>query len=130
MRVAALLVALFTLGVGVVGLISPESGTTIRGLYFATPARLYTAGAIRVAMGLVVLLSAASSRAPKTLRVLGAVMCLQGLASTLMGPEHARAIMEWETMRGTSVLRIGAAVAVAAGVFMVFALTGDRGHSE
>ena len=67
-------------------------------------------------MGLVVLLTAATSRAPKTLRVLGAVMCLQGLASTLMGPEHARAIMEWETMRGTSVLRVGAAVALAAGV--------------
>src|SRR5438552_17189368 len=102
MRVAALLVALFTIVVGIGGLISPESGTEIRRLYFATPVRLYTAGAVRVAMGLVVILSAAASRAPKTLRALGAVMSMQGLAATLMGPDHARAIMEWETMQGTA----------------------------
>ena len=63
MRLAALLVALFTIVVGIGGLVSPESGTEIRRLYFATPLRLYMAGAIRVAMGLVVILSAAGSRA-------------------------------------------------------------------
>ena len=41
MRFAALLVALFTIVVGIVGLISPDSGTEVRRLYFATPARLY-----------------------------------------------------------------------------------------
>ena len=126
MRIAALLVALFTIVVGIGGLISPESGTEIRRLYFATPVRLYTAAAVRVAMGLVVILSAAASRAPKTLRALGAVMCMQGLAATLMGPDHARAILEWETMQGTALLRVGAAVALAAGVFLAFALTGHR----
>jgi hypothetical protein len=126
MRIAALLVALFTIVIGIGGLISPESGTEIRRLYFATPVRLYTAGAVRVAMGLVVILSAAASRAPKTLRALGAVMCMQGLAATLMGPVHARAILEWETMQGTALLRVGAAVALAAGCFLAFAVTGHR----
>jgi hypothetical protein len=123
MRIAALLVALFTVAVGIGGLISPESGTEIRRLYFATPSRLYAAGAVRVAMGLVVILSAAASRAPKALRALGAVMCMQGLAATLMGPDHARAVMEWETSQGTALLRVGAAVSLAAGVFLVAALT-------
>src|SRR6476620_1853704 len=126
MRIAALLVALFTIVVGIGGLISPESGSEIRRLYFATPVRLHTAAALRVAMGLVVILSAAASRAPMTLRALGAVMCMQGLAATLMGPNHARAIMEWETIQGTSLLRVGAAVALAAGVFLVLAVTGPR----
>jgi len=125
-RSAALLVALVTIVVGIGGLISPESGTEIRRLYFATPVRLYTAGAVRVAMGLVVILSAAASRAPKTLRALGAVMCMQGLAATLMGPDRARAIMEWETMHGTALLRVGAAVALAAGCFVAFAVSGHR----
>jgi len=125
-RFAALLVALFTIIIGIGGLISPESGTEIRRLYFATPERLYTAAAVRIAMGLVVILSASTSRAPKTLRVLGVVMCLQGLAATLMGPDHARAVMEWETMQGTALLRVGAAVALVAGGFMVFAVTGRR----
>jgi hypothetical protein len=129
-RAAALLVALFTIVVGIGGLISPERGTEIRRLYFATPARLYTAAAVRVAMGLVVILSAAASRAPKTLRAMGAVMCMQGLAATLLGPVHARAVMEWETTQGTALLRVGAAVALATGCFFIFALSGQPRHPK
>jgi hypothetical protein len=121
-RVAALLVASFNIAVGIGGLISPETGTEIRRLYFATPMRLYMAGALRVAMGLAVILAASASRAPKTLRALGVIMCMQGLAATFLGPSHARAVMEWETMQGTALLRVGAAVALIAGAFMAFAL--------
>ena len=126
MRSAALLVAVFTIIVGIVGLISPDSLTTARRLYFATPVGLYAAGAVRVAMGLVVILSAPASRAPKTLRALGAVMCMQGLAATLLGPDRARAVLEWETMQGTALLRVGAAVALAAGCFLAYAVSGHR----
>ena len=126
MRSAAFLVALFAIVVGTVGLVSPDSVMTVRRLYFSTPVGLYTAGAVRVAMGLVVILSAPASRAPKTLRALGAVMCMQGLAATLFGPDRARAILEWETMQGTALLRVGAAVALATGGFVAFAVTGHR----
>lgn len=130
MRIAALLVALFTIGVGTGGLVSPERGTEVRRMYFATPGRLYAAGAVRVAMGLVIILAAGGSRAPKTLRALGAVMSMQGLAATLMGHNHAQAIREWETAQGTALLRVGAAVALAAGVFLTYALTGSRATSS
>ena len=126
MRSAALLVAVFTIVVGIVGLISPDSVTTARGLYFATPVGLYAAGVVRVAMGLVVILGAATSRTPKTLLTLGAVMCMQGLAATLLGPDRARAILEWEGMQGAALLRVGAAVALATGGFVAFAVTGHR----
>ena len=126
MKSAALLVAVFTIIVGLGGLIAPDVGTEIRRLYVATPVRLYTAAAVRVLMGLVVILSAAVSRAPRTLRAIGAVMCMQGLAATLLGPVHARAIMEWETMQGTAILRVGAAVALAAGCFLAYAVSGHR----
>ena len=129
MRSAALLVAVVTIVVGVAGLVSPDSLTAARRLYFATPGRLYAAGAVRAAMGLVVILCALGSRAPKTLGALGAVMCMQGLAATLMGPDHARAILEWETAQGTALLRVGAAVALAAGGFLTFAVTGHRPES-
>ena len=125
-RMAALLVALFTIGIGVVGLISPDSVTAARRQYFATPTGLYTAAAVRLAMGLMVILGATASRAPKTLRLVGALMCMQGLSAAILGPEHARTVLEWETMRPT-LLRAGAAVALACGVFMVFAvITGHR----
>ena len=126
MRSAALLVAIFTIVVGMVGLIAPDRVTTVRRQYFATPVGLYAAGAVRVAMGLVVILCAPASRAPKTLRALGAVMCMQGLAATLLGPDRARAILEWEGMQGAALLRVGAAVALATGGFVAFAVTGHR----
>jgi hypothetical protein len=130
LRFAALFVALFTIVIGIGGLISPEGGTEIRRLYFATPGRLYPAAAFRVVMGLVVFLSASNSRSPKILRALGAVMSMQGISAALLGPDHARAILEWETIQGTALLRVGAAVALVAGVFMAFALTGHRPTRE
>jgi hypothetical protein len=125
-RFAAFLVALFVIVVGIAGLVSPDGVTTVRRLYFATPIGLYAAAAVRLAMGLVVILSAPASRAPKTLRALGAVMCMQGLAATVFGPDRARAILEWETMQGAALLRVGAAVALAAGAFVAFAVGGHR----
>ena len=124
-RVAALLVALFTIGVGVLGLISPDSVTAARRQYFATPTGFYTAAAVRLAMGLVVIMCASASHAPKTLRLLGALMCMQGLSATLLGPERARTVLEWESRR-PALLRAGAIVALVSGVFMTFAVTGRR----
>jgi len=126
MRIAALLVAVFTIVVGIVGIVSPDSVTMVRRQYFATPVGLYVAVALRIAMGLVVILVASTSRAPKTLRTLGAVMCMQALAAMFFGPDRARAVLEWETLQGTALLRVGAAVALAAGGFMAFAVIGRR----
>jgi ribose/xylose/arabinose/galactoside ABC-type transport system permease subunit len=121
MRIAALLVALVVVVVGIVGIVSPESVTTVRRQYFATPSGLYVAGAVRVAMGLVLILAASVSRAPKILRTLGAVMCAQGLAATLLGLDRAQAILERETMYPV-LLRAGAMVAVAGGSFIALAV--------
>ena len=126
MRFAAFIVVGFTLVVGIVGLISPDYGTTVRRAYFAAPLTLYTAAALRMVMGLVVILAAAASRAPRTMRALGALMFLQGLTATVLGAEHARAVLEFETKQGHAILRLGAAVALAAGVFMAYALAGRR----
>lgn len=126
MKIAALLVGVFTIVVGIAGLVWPDTLTMARRTYFATPSKLYAAGALRVAMGLVVILSAAASRAPKTLRLLGAIICMQGVTATFVGHDRARAVMEWETMQGHALLRVGAAVALVAGGFMIFAMTGRR----
>jgi len=121
-RIAALLVALLTIVIGIGGAASPDSVMPLRRLYYATAGRFYMAGAFRVAMGLVLILAAANSRWPRTLRALGSVMCLQALAATLFGLERARTIMEWEAMQGTALLRAGALVALACGAFMAYAV--------
>ena len=122
MRIAALPIALLSIFVGIVGIVSPDRGMTLRRLYFATPGLFYTAVAVRSVMGLALILAASSSRWPGILRALGAVVCLQGLSATLLGLDRARAVMEWEGMQGSALLRAGAAVALASGCFIVFAV--------
>jgi len=121
MRIAALVVALFVAVVGIVGIVSPDAVTTIRRQYFATPVGLHAAAAVRVAMGLVLILVARVSRAPKILRTLGALMCAQGLTATLLGLDRAQAILEWEVMH-PMLLRAGAMVALASGGFVALAV--------
>jgi hypothetical protein len=129
MKAAALLVAMVTVAVGVVGLVSPDSLTTARRLYFATPVRLYIAAAVRITMGVIVILSAPHSRWPKVVWALGAVMCLQAVSATLLGPDRARAVLEWETVH-TGLLRAGSAVAAVTGGFLGFAVAAGRRSQE
>lgn len=121
MRIAALLLALFTIVVSTVGIVSPDSVMTIRRSYY-TPRGLYVGGAVRVAMGLVLILAASISRWPRTLRAFGAMMCLQALSANILGLERARAILEWEAMH-TALLRAGAVVALVTSGFIAFAVT-------
>jgi len=122
MRIAALPVALLSIAVGIGGLAFPEDGMALRRIFYATPGLFYSAAFVRAAMGAGLILAAASTRWPRVLRVLGAAVCLQGLSATLLGLDHARAVMEWEGMLGSALLRAGAAVALAAGSFIVFAV--------
>lgn len=126
MRVGAFVVVILTIVVGVVGVVSPDYETMIRRAYFSAPISFYTAGALRILMGLVVIMAGGDSRMPKTLRLLGAVMGLQGLTATVLGPQHARTVLEFEIRQGHAALRLGAAVALAAGIFMAFTLVGRR----
>jgi len=125
---AALLLALLTIVASIAGIVSPDSVMALRRMYY-TPRGLYVGGAVRVAMGLVLILAASGCRWPITLRALGAVMCLQGLSANLLGLERARAILEWELMQGTALLRVGAAVAIAGWSFVAFAVRGHRAES-
>ena len=123
MRIAALPVALLSIGVGIAGIVSPDGGMMLRRLYFATPGLFYAAVAVRSSTGLGLILAASRSRWPRILRALGAVVCLQGLSATLLGLDHARAIMDWEGMQGSVLLRAGATVALGSGGFIMFAIT-------
>ena len=121
MRTAVLLIGLFFVVVGIVGLVSPDSLMTIRQQYVSTVV-IYAAVAVRLAIGLVLILFAPTSRAPKTLRALGAISCMQGLAPAFIGIDGVRALQEWEAMQ-TALLRVGALVALTVGGFLAFAAT-------
>ena len=124
MKFAAMLTALFYIAIGIGGLVSTETLLTAR-QYLGTPVGHYAGGAARLAMGLALILCAAASRFPKILRVLGAVMCLQGLAAVFSSVELARTVMELEAPH-TALLRVGALIALTSGGFIAFAVTAGR----
>src|SRR4051812_44712601 len=100
MRVAAWVVALFAITVGVVGITAPDALTAARRHLLDTPGLLYITGAIRLAMGLVLFRFAPRSRTPKILRVLGVIMALQGIVPQFLGIDRAHVILEQEVMLG------------------------------
>lgn len=74
-------------------------------------------------MGLVLILFAPRSRTPKILRVLGAIMALQGIVAQFIGIDRAHMILEQEEMLGVAALGVGAVVALASGCFLAFVVT-------
>jgi hypothetical protein len=127
MRVAALVVAVFAIIIGVIGIVSPDSLTTARRHLLDGPGvLLHTAAVVRTSMGLVLIVFATRSRTPWILRVMGVIMALQGIAPQLIGIDRERMIFEREVMLGNAVLRAGAVVALASGCFIAFVVTPRR----
>jgi hypothetical protein len=127
MRVAALLVAVFAITVGIVGIVSPDDLTAVRRLLLDRPGVvLYIAGLIRIAMGLVLVVFAPRSLTPRILRVMGVIMALQVIVPQFIGIDRERMIFEEEVLLGHGALHIGAVIALASGCFIAFVVTRRR----
>jgi hypothetical protein len=125
MKAVGLLIALFVMVVGTVGLFTPDSLIAV-GRYVVTPIGLYAVAALRVAMGLLLMMVARISRAPKTLRAVGAVVIVAGLTTPLFGVERVRAMLDWEATQGTALIRTVAGLLLAGGAFLAFAVAAGR----
>jgi len=125
MRFLALLVAFLIVVVGLAGVFAPDRLITV-GRSVVTPVGLYAIAALRIGIGLVLMVVAPVSRAPKTLRAFGAVVFIAGLVTPLFGVERTRAIVDWEATQGTALVRVGAGLAVAIGSFIAFAVAAGR----
>lgn len=85
-----------------------------------TPAGLYTIAALRMAIGLVFVLAAPASRAPRTLRVLGLIVIIAGLMTPWFGVTRARAILNWVAGAGPLLMRLDAGLGMALGGFLIY----------
>jgi hypothetical protein len=85
-----------------------------------TPAGLYAIGALRIAIGLVFVVAAPASRAPRTVRVLGLVVIVAGLMTPWFGVARARAVVSWLASAGPLVMRLDACVGMVIGGFLVY----------
>jgi hypothetical protein len=124
-RLLGFLVALFMIILGVIGLIAPLSLlSTAR--FTTTSTGLYAAAAVRLAIGLILVAAGSDSRFPKTLRLLGALAIIGGVATLVLGSERAIAIANWASTYGTTIIRGFGVFALAVGGFIAYAVSGQR----
>lgn len=117
MKRLALVLSLFVAIIGAIGVFRPEALVGV-GL---TPGGLYVA-AVRITLGIALILGAASSRAPRVIRILGTLILVAGLATPFVGPERSRRVVDWWSSQGLLVMRAWAGLALAFGSFLVWAL--------
>jgi hypothetical protein len=123
MKLLIIVIAVFVMVVGGIAMLAPDRLFAL-GQFVATTTGLYVVGAIRSVIGLVLILGAPRSRAPRTFRVIGAVVVVAGLATPIFGVERTRAVLAWEADQGSASIRVGGAIAVAMGGLLAFAMKG------
>lgn len=125
MKILGLLVAVFITLIGLIGVVAPDRLVTI-GPYFVTPLGIYTAAALRIGIGLVLVWVAPVSRVPKILRIFGVLAVIAGVTTLFLGTERARAILEWWSAQGPAFIRLWAALPLVVGGFLVYAVAAGR----
>jgi NAD/NADP transhydrogenase beta subunit len=85
-----------------------------------TPAGLIAIAALRIAIGLVFVLAAPASRAPRTLRVLGLIVIIAGVMTPWFGVARAWAVLNWLASAGSLLMRLDSVVGMAIGGFLVW----------
>lgn len=121
MTLVALVLSLLIVALGALGIASPSR---LLGLVrrFQTPAGLYLAAGVRVALGVALFFAAPTSRAPEFIRILGVVIIVAGLITPFIGLERVRKLVDWWSARGATFVRAWAAFACAFGLVLAYAL--------
>jgi len=115
-------ICLGIVAVGVLGIVSPDRLIALV-RRIQTPAGIYLAAGLRIALGLALFFAAPASRAPEFVGPLGLFVVVIGLITPLFGLERFRRFLDaWERM-GSVVLRIWAALALAFGLFLAYLVT-------
>lgn len=96
---------------------------------FLTSSGLWIGAALRVVVGVLLWVVAATSRMPRVLRVLGALFVLGGLLLPVLGLERLQGIAEWGAGLDALALRGVALVAAGLGAFIVWSLWPRRSNA-
>ena len=115
----AMAVGFFMAAVGALGIAAPsvllEFARSLQ-----SPGALYVIAAVRIVLGVVLILAAPDSRMPRTLRVLGAFIILAGLATPFFGVDRSRGMTEWWTTQGSGAARAWPIIAIGVGLFISY----------
>ncbi len=128
MKTLAFVIGLCITAVGAAGILAPSTLIWIAE-HFVTSGAFYAIAAVRIAFGLLLILVAPTSRAPKSLRVLGFVILVLGITTALMGLlaiEQARTLIEQWLQQGPVTIRLTGLPLMALGGFVAYACAPAR----
>ena len=119
MRLLGLMIGAFVVLGSAFSFVAPELRLSLERSVM-TPTGLFAITVVRIAIGLVFVLAAPASRAPRTLRVLGLMVIIAGVATPWFGVARARAALNWWASAGPLLMRLDAGVGIAFGGFLVY----------
>jgi uncharacterized protein YjeT (DUF2065 family) len=96
--------------------------------YFVTPNGLLAAAALRIVFGGSLIFAAPDSKAPKTLRVIGTLAVIAGLATPYFGLAAAQSLIADLSAAGGARFRVFGTIAVVLGCWLVWMLTPSGGR--
>ena len=126
MKALILLSAALMVLLGLIGIFWPE-GLMDLAKYSFTRSGAYVVAAIRILLGTLLFTCAGATRAPKSVRVIGAIIFTAGMVGVFLGHEPAQRLSEWWVAKGPDAFRIAACLPLMVGLFIAgSALTKNR----
>jgi len=121
MTLVVLIVCLLTSALGALGIASPSR---LLGVvrYFQTPMGLYFAAGVRVLLGVALIFTAPTSRAPDLIHILGVVIIVIGVITLFFGLERFGGLLDWWSAQGSGFIRGWAVLALVFGLSLAYAV--------
>ena len=117
LQIVTTVLSLAVAGLGVVGVVAPVVLLDFGRSLLAPPA-IYWVAAVRVVFGALLILVAAPSRMPRTLRWIGIVLIVAGLATPWFVTGQSRAASAWLAEQGPALVRAVALLPLAFGLLL------------
>jgi hypothetical protein len=121
MTYLAIGISVLIAGLGALGVASPERLIAILRRY-ETPGGLRVSAVVRVVLGVALFLAAPTSKAPDLIRLFGVISIAAGLMIPCLGLARIGKLVDWWSARPAFVFRAWAMVALAFGLYLVWAL--------
>src|SRR5437588_7422463 len=121
MTALALILCGFIAATGVLRIVSPARANDLTRL-FADQTGLWVASAIRAVLGLGLLASAADSKAPGILRILGGLILIIAIVIPILGLDRHRRMIDWCLARARATQIFCGAAAFVFGIGLIYVI--------
>ena len=114
MKAVLVLIASLMIMLGLTGVFWPE-GLIELAKYSFTSTGIYVTAIARVVIGVLLFVCARAASTPKTIRFIGLVILIAGVATFFITGARAEAVRDWLTGHGPDTIRIAACLPLAIG---------------